>query len=127
MFRFMPMLYSHMGTHAQIVRLSSQFLMDGRNHTFIALECLVELPPLSCPTPGKTVPPPLPGGQLPSDPLPPLPGTALPPDTHIFRHRIALQNERIQWQHAHKRCDDMHHRALNIQRPAPKQVPLCGG
>ena len=76
-------------------------------------------PLLSCPTPGKTPPPP---------PPPPW-GTVLPPYTHIFRHRICTAKQQITASclHAHKRCGDMHHRALNIQRPAPKQVPLWSG
>ena len=59
---------------------------------------------------------------------PPPPGEPHHHHTRTFSGtEIALQNERIQWQHAHKRCNDMHHLALNIQRPAPKQVPLRSG
>ena len=54
------------------------------------------------------------GGWLPSD------GPPNPPGEPHYQHtrtvsgtEIALQNERIQWQHVHKRCGTMHHRALN--------------
>ena len=80
---------------------------------------------LSCPTPGNTVPhhPLGDGCQV----------TPTPPHCHRTRTfsgtEIALKNERTQWQDclAFALISDMHHRALNIQRPALKQVPLWSG
>ena len=80
------------------------------------------------PHPREDGPPPPPGARLPSD-GPPSP--AKEPHYHYTRTfsgtEIALQNERMQWQLAHTTCGDMHHRALNHQRSAPKQFPLWSG
>ena len=91
--------------------------------------CLTPPPPLSCPTPGKTVPRhPLGDGCQVTVSW----GTALPPYMHIFMPRNCTAKRKLtvaglSCLHAHKRCGNMHHRALKIQQPAPKQVPLWSG
>ena len=96
--------------------------------------CLIKYPhpPVSFPTPGKTVPHhPLGDGHQVTVPHPPLGDRT--PTVHEREHvavRGAEQTHgRARWfcHRDHKRCGDMHHRALNIQRPAPKQVPPWSG
>ena len=94
-------------------------------------ELIIPPHPLSFPT-RKTVPRHPLGDGCQVSPPPPPPGTALPQYTHIFRHRLCTGKQKntvagLSCLQAHKRCGDMHHHALNIQQPAPKQVPLWSG
>ena len=113
--------------------------MENKQFTAILIKIFSNFPadrqlptPLVLPHPREDGPPPPPGGRLPSDGPPPPWGTALPPDTHIFRHRNCTAKRKdtvagLSCLQAHRRCGDMHHCALNIQRPSPKQVSLWTG
>ena len=84
-------------------------------------------PPCPAPTPGKTVPRHPLGDGLPNDGPPTPLGGLHYQRTHTHKNCPAKRKNTmagLSCLHAHKRCGDMHHPALNIQQPAPKQVPL---
>ena len=114
-------------------------------------------PPLVVPHPREDAPPPPPWGTTPPPytdicrhkncsikrknsacPMPvALPGLRIKPPIGqggAEREHVAVRgaeqthgHARRSCHHGHKWCGDMHHRALNVQRPAPKQVPPWSG